>query len=153
GRVPPPCPHFGECGGCALQHIDDVHYAAWKIAQVQAALQRRGFSEPPLKPLVRIASGTRRRPALTAEPADRPTGVGSPARASHRVVDAPGCLVLAPSLMALLPPLRAALPAVLAAGERVDIMATDVDAGIDLVLSGRRGLDLAQREVLAALAR
>src|SRR5262249_54166191 len=89
---------------------------------------------------------------LPADRAERSSRVGFPARASHRVVDATGCLVLAPSLMALLPPLRAALPAVLAAGERVDIMATDVDAGIDLVLSGRRGLDLAQREVLAALA-
>ncbi|HTO85507.1 MAG TPA: TRAM domain-containing protein [Methylomirabilota bacterium] len=153
GRVPAPCPHFGECGGCALQHIDDGHYAAWKVAQVQAALQRRGFAEPPLRPLVRVAPGTRRRATLAAERAGRAIRVGFHARGSHRVVDATGCLVLTPALLALLPPLQAALPAVLAEGERIDITVTSVDAGIDLVLAARRGLDLTAREVLAALAR
>src|SRR5262249_18047564 len=89
----------------------------------------------------------------TAERADRSIRVGFHARASHRVVDATGCLVLAPSLMALLPPLRAALAAVLAAGGLGGNTATAVDGGSRLLVSGRRGLDLAQREVLAALAR
>src|SRR5262249_22569424 len=92
------------------------------------------------------------RAALAAERASRSIRVGFHARASHRVVDATGCLVLAPALMALLPALRAVLPSVLAEGERVDITATAVDAGIDLVLATRRRLALAQREVLAAFA-
>jgi 23S rRNA (uracil1939-C5)-methyltransferase len=149
GRVTAPCPHFGECGGCALQHIEDGRYTAWKVAQVQAALQRRGFVEPPLRPLVRVAPGTRRRTGLVAERAGRSIRLGFHARASHRVVDATGCLVLAPPLLALLPPLRAVLPSILVEGERVDITATAVDAGIDLVLSAKRRLELVQREALA----
>src|SRR5262245_2970347 len=114
GRAPAPCPQFGECGGCALQHIADDHYAAWKTAQVRAALQRRSFPEPPLRPLVRVAPGTRRRAALAAERIGRSARLGFHARASHRVVDAAGCLVLAPPLMELLPAMRSILPSLLA---------------------------------------
>lgn len=29
-RAEPPCPFFGPCGGCTLQHLEDSAYAAWK---------------------------------------------------------------------------------------------------------------------------
>ncbi|MFY8139305.1 MAG: RNA methyltransferase, partial [Caulobacter sp.] len=34
-RVAPPCPHFGVCGGCALQHWADAPYLSWKTDQVR----------------------------------------------------------------------------------------------------------------------
>src|SRR5580692_4193836 len=39
-RVAPPCPHFGDCGGCALQHWAQAPYLAWKANQVGLALAR-----------------------------------------------------------------------------------------------------------------
>jgi len=152
GRVPAPCPHFGECGGCALQHLEDQRYAAWKEQQVRTALSRRGFADPPLRPILRIGPGTRRRASLAAERAGRSVRLGFHARESHRVIDATGCLVLTPALSALLSPLRDALLPVLADGERIEVTATATDSGVDLLLAGRRPLSLAARESLAAFA-
>ena len=152
GRVAPPCPQFGECGGCALQHIADGLYAEWKVAQLRTALARRGLAELPLQPLVRVPPGTRRRAAMVAERTGGSVRLGFHARASHRVVDATGCLVLSPALMQLLPRLRDVLPSLLSEGERIDITATAAETGVDLLLSGRRPPALAQREALARLA-
>ncbi len=59
-RRTPVCRHFGECGGCALQHVDDIVYSAWKRERVVETLARRGFDIEVASP-VRIAPGTPRR--------------------------------------------------------------------------------------------
>ncbi len=152
GRVPAPCPHFGECGGCALQHLEEQLYVAWKEQLLRTALARRRFADPPLRPMLRMAPGTRRRASLAAERAGRSVRLGFHAHESHRVIDATGCLVLTPALSALLSPLRDALLPLLADGERIEATATATDSGVDLLLAGKRPLSLAARESLAAFA-
>jgi len=152
GRIAAPCPHFGGCGGCALQHLEDRRYAQWKEQAVRAALARRGFADPPLQPLVRIAPGSRRRTSLVAERAGRSVRLGFHARESHQVIDAAGCLVLTPALSALLAPLREAFLAMLIDGECIEVTATATDSGVDLLMAGKRPLALGAREALAVLA-
>lgn len=42
GRIAPRCRHFGECGGCRLQHVDPAAQAAAKGEIVREALRRLG---------------------------------------------------------------------------------------------------------------
>ena len=46
-RVPAPCPHFGSCGGCQLQHAAYAEQLAWKRQVVEEAWSRAGLRLPP----------------------------------------------------------------------------------------------------------
>ena len=152
GRVPAPCPRYGECGGCDLQHVDDAIYGAWKADRLRLALARRGFEDPPLRPLVRIPGGTRRRASFAVERVGQSVRVGFHARESSRVVDAGSCLVVTSGLVALLPRLGEHLSGFVGHGDRLDVTATQTEGGIDLLIKGKHPLSLAAREALAALA-
>ncbi|MBX6322122.1 MAG: class I SAM-dependent RNA methyltransferase, partial [Rhodospirillaceae bacterium] len=151
-RQAPPCPHFGDCGGCAVQHVAPPAYAAWKRALVEAALAHRGIRDAEVLDAVRVPARSRRRVTLAALHHGGAVRLGFSARASHRIVDVHDCMVAAPGITALLGPLRAALAAVLEPGERAEVMMTLADTGADVLLVGRRAPGRAGREALAALA-
>ena len=158
GRVEPPCPHFGPCGGCALQHLEDRRYAAWKRDLVDQALRRRGF-EPgaagvDIGPLVRVPPGSRRRAGLAAKRRrDGRVTLGYHGRESHEVVDISSCRLLTPRLLDLLPKLRELLTRLLLPGEAAQLVVAETETGPDLVWTSARAPDLAAREALAEFAR
>lgn len=45
-RIEPLCPHFGQCGGCSLQHLDPVRQIEAKHRTLEQNLQRIGKVEP-----------------------------------------------------------------------------------------------------------
>src|ERR1700686_1029033 len=45
-RIDPVCPHFGVCGGCALQHWSTARYRDWKRALIVEALTKVGLEVP-----------------------------------------------------------------------------------------------------------
>ncbi len=152
GRASAACRHFGTCGGCALQHIDDAHYADWKRGLLAEAVVRAGGNENLVAPLIRIAPGTRRRAALAFVRTGKGIMLGFAQRASHHLIDVEECPVLAPALTVLLPPLRTALIQALPGGTKGDAIATQTETGIDLVIEAESLLDLKARESLAAFA-
>ncbi len=150
-RVAPACAHFGDCGGCALQHIEDGAYAAWKRDRVAQALARRGL-ETEIAPLVRIPPGARRRVRLGARRTRDGVVLGFKARRSHWLVDVNSCPVAVPEIVALLPKLRAVLADCLAQGGTAEVSVTHLDAGLDVAVDTDVPLDLAARERLAGFA-
>lgn len=150
-RVAPACPHFGTCGGCALQHLSEDFYASWKRGLVAEALSRT-VGEVPLAPLVRVPWGARRRATFGFAKRRGAITVGFNARASHTLVDIAVCPLLVPELSRLLPPLRAMLAGIAAEGEEGDVTVTQTDNGLDVLVQGEARLDLLDRERLAAFA-
>lgn len=152
GRGAPACGHFGTCGGCTLQHMEDEGYAAWKVGLVRTALARVRLDDVPFAPLARTGPGGRRRARLAALRRGKRVWLGFNKRLSHRLVDLAACPVLSPRLTALLAPLRTILAEVLPEGGGCDAVLADLDGGIDLVLVGPPKLDLNARERLVAFA-
>jgi 23S rRNA (uracil1939-C5)-methyltransferase len=148
----PPCPFFGPCGGCALQHLEDGAYAAWKQDQLAVALERKGLTPETLHPLRRVAPGRRRRITWSALRTARSLLLGYYERESHQLADIDACLLVRPELQALLSPLHRLLQLVLEIQEQARVTATLCDTGIDLLIDSRQPLRLEDREALAAFA-
>lgn len=152
-RVAPPCPHYGKCGGCALQHLSEPAYAAWKRDLLVTQLARQGLGDLPVGELVRVPPGTRRRASLAFQRRRKGEALlGFNARASHALVEVEHCLLLDPALEKVLPALRGILGAVVPDGEEGDVIVTLTDAGLDVLVEGDARLDLFDRERLAAFA-
>jgi 23S rRNA (uracil1939-C5)-methyltransferase len=155
-RAEPRCPHFGLCGGCALQHLPAELYGASKMAWLRAALERQGLPDAPIRPIRLLPPGTRRRARLTlrrSRAQSDPVEIGFQARASHRVVDMRECAVLQPRLFALVAPLRHLAAKILAPNAEAAATMTLAETGIDLLFDLARKPDLAALEALAEFAR
>jgi 23S rRNA (uracil1939-C5)-methyltransferase len=133
-RTVPACRHFGTCGGCALQMMRNEDYLTWKRGLVVAALNPRGFSDPPVEKIVAIPPGTRRRAIFKARKLATGVAAGFYEADSHRLVDIQECPLLVPELASLLEPIKTGLAGILVEGEQAELHATASDTGIDLSL-------------------
>ncbi|MBP6545700.1 MAG: class I SAM-dependent RNA methyltransferase [Phenylobacterium sp.] len=105
-RVEPPCPHFGVCGGCALQHWDHAAYLAWKVERLRKTLGLQRIETEILAPFA-APPASRRRLALHARPGKRGEArLGYKTRKSWDVIDISVCPIADPKLQAALPDLR-----------------------------------------------
>ena len=90
-RVQAPCPVFGECGGCQLQHLDYPAQLAWKRALVGQLLQEIGhFDDPPLLDTVACDDPWHYRNHMRFS-VNRNGEVGLTARGTHRVLPLACC--------------------------------------------------------------
>jgi 23S rRNA (uracil1939-C5)-methyltransferase len=161
-RIAPVCPHFGVCGGCALQHWATARYREWKRGLVVAWLKQAEL-DAPVDDLIDAHGEGRRRAVFHARPGAREVlEVGYTARKFHHVVAIDRCPVLAPSLAGAIAAAWALAEAVADAHKSLDIQVTATDAGLDIDLRGSGPLSgvliaqlaaLAQRHGLARLTR
>lgn len=151
-RVEPPCPHFGTCGGCALQHWASAPYLDWKRDLVAAALRQQGLAAE-IAPAIDAHGAGRRRVTFHARRGDGPRlKVGFAAARSHAIIAIDACPLLVPALEPALPAARAIAAALEGAGKPLDIQVTATDQGLDIELRGAGRLAEPQRLALIAAA-
>jgi 23S rRNA (uracil1939-C5)-methyltransferase len=154
-RIAAVCPHFGTCGGCALQHWAAPHYRDWKRGLVVEALGEMGFAaaDALVDPLIDAHGEGRRRAVFHAWRRGHDVlEVGFAALLAHHVVAIDHCPVLAPSLRGAIEAAWAVAEAL--AGERkpLDIQVTASEAGLDVDVRGSGPLAPARMSELARLA-
>lgn len=109
-RVTAPCPYFGRCGGCRLQHIAYEAQLRFKEQQVRECLTRLGAADPfELRPILAApqAFGYRNKMEFTVAP-----GGGGPHVGLHEadrydvVLDIERCLLQSDTMNELLDEVR-----------------------------------------------
>jgi len=95
-RVDPPCPLFGICGGCALQHIDYTHQIRLKQETARETFRRIGGFDPGELEIVTGEPYHYRN--RTQVHACKDSGLGFTKAGSRETVRTPHCPTLVPVL-------------------------------------------------------
>ncbi|MBI1727702.1 MAG: 23S rRNA (uracil(1939)-C(5))-methyltransferase RlmD [Candidatus Rokubacteria bacterium] len=107
-RVEAPCPYFGRCGGCRLQHVDYQAQLSFKSKQVADALERLGGLGPvDVRPILAAAEtyGYRNKMEFTIARAGDGAGLTVGLHEAERydaVLDIERCLLQSDRMNALL---------------------------------------------------
>lgn len=156
-RVAPRCAHFGVCGGCSLQHLDEAAQLAHKQGVLAELLDHQGGVTPGklAAPITGPQWGYRRKARLGVKLVAKKGGVlvGFRERAKPYVADCRQCDILDPRVGSRLLDLRA-LIAGLSAPDRVPQIEVAIgDDAVALVLRHLTPLTTADHALLADYAR
>jgi 23S rRNA (uracil1939-C5)-methyltransferase len=151
-RTAPVCPHFGTCGGCALQHLAAGPYHDWKRGLVIAALARAGLDAPVHDVLEAHGEGRRRAVFHARRATHDVLAVGFAAVKAHRVVAIDRCPILAPALTGSIAAAWDIAEVLASVRKPLDIQVTASDAGLDVDVRGSGRLTAADTAALARVA-
>lgn len=157
-RLPPVCPYFETCGGCAVQCLPPVDYTVWKRGLVTHALEKAGIAAD-VAPVVDAHGEGRRRATLHVRRQPSPNilasddlRVGFMRARAHDVVDLAFCPILSPSMRQALPAARVLAGALAPLDKPLDLVITATRSGLDVDMRGLGRLDPATRGTLAETA-
>jgi 23S rRNA (uracil1939-C5)-methyltransferase len=148
-RIAPFCPHFTDCGGCAVQTLAPAPYAAWKRDLVAAALTHAGVAAEVL-PLVDAHGAGRRRATFHARFIDGRVELGFMRARSHELIEIAACPITVPALRDAMPALRGVAAALAPVGKPLDLLATATAEGLDIDIHGTGPLGRAATDRLVA---
>jgi 23S rRNA (uracil1939-C5)-methyltransferase len=151
-RVAPICPHFGICGGCALQHWEAARYRDWKRGLVIEALAWVGI-DAAVDDVIDAHGEGRRRAVFHARRGQRDVlKVGFATLRTHHLVAIDRCPVLAPSLDQAIAAAWAVAEVLEPTRKPLDMQVTASEPGLDIDVRGSGPLSPARVAELAQVA-
>lgn len=155
-RLPAFCPHYGTCGGCAVQALSPSPYADWKRDLVVQAL-RHSKIETNVSPMLDGHGQGRRRATFHARILRDALGrvrvdVGFMKARAHDIVNIEACPVLAPEMGGAARAAHALARALSSLGKPLDILITATQTGLDVDVRGCGELEEGPRRALIAEA-
>jgi 23S rRNA (uracil1939-C5)-methyltransferase len=151
-RVTPFCPHFGICGGCAIQHWREDAYRAWKRNMVVETLKQAKL-DCEVAELIDAHGAGRRRVTLHARLGSHGVlKVGFAAASAHDIIPVDRCPILDPALAGALDAAWALAEPILKGGKPLDIQITATKNGLDVDVRGSGPLPPSMIATLSAIA-
>ncbi|MBA3449179.1 MAG: class I SAM-dependent RNA methyltransferase [Pseudaminobacter sp.] len=145
-RVAPPCRHFTECGGCALQHLETTAYNGWKRDKVDEALRREGI-DAPVSQTIACPPYSRRRAIFSARRSEGGIVFGYHRALSHQIIDITECPISAREIEAALGPLKALADVICKTRETFHMTVTRTESGLDIAAQDSGALSEKARKV------
>jgi 23S rRNA (uracil1939-C5)-methyltransferase len=136
-RIMAICPHYGICGGCAVQTLSYLPYRAWKRGLLLEALRHANVCAENIGDLVDAHGEGRRRATLHARLKPREgMQVGFMQARAHDLVAISACPVLDAAMDAAIPAAKALADALAPLEKPLDILITATSSGLDVDLRG-----------------
>ena len=151
-RIDPFCPHFGTCGGCAIQHWQPEAYRAWKRQLVIDTLRHAGI-DCEVGELIDAHGTGRRRMTLHARQSQQNIlRVGFAAAGRHEIIAIDHCPILDPAMHGAIEAANEIAELLRPVSKPLDIQVTAADNGLDVDVRGSGPLGTALLTSLSKLA-
>lgn len=148
----PSCPHFGKCGGCTLQHLDETALADFVRERVTGPLAAKGIAIGEVRPVHLSPPRSRRRASLRYTRQKAAVTLGFAGQGSHDLVDIRTCDVVTPRLFDVMAAVRGLIanwPSPKLSGQ---VELAEIDQGVDVLMTGLAPASLIEHEMLSAFA-
>ena len=146
------CLHFGTCGGCTLQDIEQSDYLARKTNFIGDVLKRHGIHKE-IDAFVNGSAGSRRRVTFAFERYDNDVDLGFHQSRTHTIVPVEECLIAAPEIVKAIPDIRHLLTCFRPKRGTASVGVLATDTGLDIALEDVGDIEMRQRERAADISR
>lgn len=151
-RIDPFCPHFGTCGGCAIQHWQPGAYRNWKRQLVVDTLNHASI-DCEVTELIDAHGTGRRRMTLHARQSQQGIlRVGFAAAGRHEIIAIDHCPILDPAMHGAIEAANEIAELLRPVSKPLDIQITAADNGLDVDVRGSGPLGTALLSALSKLA-